>query len=277
MSDDPRNERQQRAARQCFATLMALEGEIAAALDGQRALVLGYPDAAHAVQRFSKLAASQRDTLSAHLADMGAGSEPDNGGITLASLLGAAAAGSPLAASTALWSDYTAFQHMVMGYARMYGLAHRAYAERRDQPGHRIAEQHQRRYAEAAQEIVRLMPDLMLWELEQRGEECRCLCPCCRTLGLCICFNAARSLTAEALTETALPQEGGVVVRQLRPGSAAKRAGLRAGDVIVRVDDEERVDCWEINRLLSGLGSGRPVQLWVADQGSEPRAISVQI
>jgi hypothetical protein len=274
MPDDP----QTRAVRRCVADMVALEGEIEAALAGHQSVVAAHPQAAAAVQRFHALAQGQRYALSEHLVSIGG---QDAGGAprppALASLLApaGAAADSPLPVCAALRSDYAAFHHAALGYGLLWGIAHRAYAERVHQPTFRLAEQHQRRYAEAAQAIVGLLADVLAWELSRRGEPCRCLCPSCRDLGLCICTAGAQSVTIDNLAETALPGERGVLVRQLRAGSPADGGGLRAGDVIVAADDHEVPDLWKFNPFLAEFQAGQPVRLRLSRQPGGARDVIV--
>ena len=133
----------------------------------------------------------------------------------------------PLPVCAALRSDYTAFHHAALGYGLLWGIAHRAYAERVHQPTFRLAEQHQRKYTEAAHAIVGLLADVLAWEASRRGQPCRCLCPSCRGLGLCICTAGAQSVTIDNLAETALPGERGVRVRERAP--AARRTAPACG------------------------------------------------
>jgi hypothetical protein len=275
MADDP----QTQTVRRCIADLVALEGEIEAALAGQKDVVAAHPDAAAAVQRFHALAQGQRYALNEHLVSIGgqdvAAAAPRPAALASLHPPTGATAASPLPVCVALWGDYTAFHHAALGYGLLWGIAHRAYAERVHQPTFRLAEQHQRKYAEAAQAIVGLLADVLAWELSQRGEPCRCLCPSCRGLGLCICTAGAQSVTIDTFAETALPGERGVLVRQLRAGGPADRGGLRPGEVIVAADGQEVPDLWKFNPFLGGFQTGQPVRLRVEQQAGGARDVIV--
>jgi hypothetical protein len=274
MPDDP----QTQTVRRCIADLVALEGEIEAALAGHKIVVAAHPDASAAVQRFHALAQGQRYALSEHLVSIGgqhAGGVPRPPALAALLAPAGAAADFPLPVCAALRNDYTAFHHAALGYGLLWGIAHRAYAERVHQPTFRLAEQHQRSYAEAAQEIVGLLADVLAWELSRRGEPCRCLCPSCRGLGLCICTAGAQSVTVDNFAETARPGERGVRVRQLRAGGPADRGGLRAGDVVVAADGQEVPDLWKFNPFLAGFQAGQPVRLRVAPQTGGVRDVIV--
>jgi hypothetical protein len=264
------------------ADLVALEGEIEAALAGQRDLVAAHPGAGAAVRRFHILAQGQRGVLSEHLLRLGGDaaatrererSRPPS----LPALLPppAAPASARLPVCAALRGDYTAFHHAALGYGLLWGIAHRAYAERAAQPTFRLAEQHQRAYAAAAHEVVLLLTDVLAWELNRRGEPCRCLCPACRGLGLCICVGGAQSVTVDNFAETVVRDGRGVLVRQLRAGGPADRVGLRVGDVIEAVDGAEVPDPWKLNPCLEGFRSGRPVRLRVRQAAEGTRDVTV--
>ncbi len=45
----------------------------------------------------------------------------------------------------------------------------------------------------------------------------------------------------------------GVLVRSVKKGSAAEKAGIKAGDVITKVDDSKVTSSSEITRVLRGL------------------------
>jgi len=49
--------------------------------------------------------------------------------------------------------------------------------------------------------------------------------------------------------------QDGVLVRSVRKGSAAEKAGIKAGDVITKVDDSKVTSSTEITRVLRGLKS----------------------
>ena len=49
----------------------------------------------------------------------------------------------------------------------------------------------------------------------------------------------------------------GVLVRSVRKGSAAEKAGIKAGDVITKVDDSRVSNTTDITRALRGLRSAK--------------------
>jgi len=260
-----------------IADLVALEGDIEAGLASQQDIVAAHPDAAAALQRFHGMAQGQRSVLNEHLLSLGgagAGAPPPSALVALLSPPPTTAA-APLPVCAALRRDYAAFHYAAFGYGLLWGMAHRNYAEPAQQPTFRLAEQHQRAYAAAAQTVVGLLADVLAWELNRRGEPCRCLCPSCRGLGVCICTTAAKSVTVDNLAETALPDGPGVAVRELRAGGPADRCGIRVGDVIVAADDQEVPDPWKFNPCLAGFRSGQPVRLRVHREAAGTRDVTV--
>jgi serine protease Do len=55
----------------------------------------------------------------------------------------------------------------------------------------------------------------------------------------------------------------GVLIRSVEKGSAAEKAGLKAGDVIVRADNEKLTDRTDLTHILRNHRSGGPVNLVV--------------
>jgi S1-C subfamily serine protease len=66
-----------------------------------------------------------------------------------------------------------------------------------------------------------------------------------------------------------LEQEAGIGVMEVVPGSPAERCGLRAGDVILAVDDQRVADAGDLQRLMLDEAIGRPLALHVL-RGSTP-------
>jgi len=80
-------------------------------------------------------------------------------------------------------------------------------------------------------------------------------------------------------------QGGGVLVRSVKKGSAAEKAGIKAGDVITKVEDSKVASSTEITRVLRGLKSKKtfgvtvirnkkemPVTVTMESTGSSVRA-----
>jgi serine protease Do len=72
----------------------------------------------------------------------------------------------------------------------------------------------------------------------------------------------AVALTPEIARRFSLPENQGVLIEEVRQGSAAARAGLRSGDVITQVDGQPVSTVEELDRVLGK--SHKPVALLVA-------------
>jgi serine protease Do len=63
--------------------------------------------------------------------------------------------------------------------------------------------------------------------------------------------------------------QDGVLVRSVKKGSAAEKAGIKAGDVITKVDDSKVISSAEITRVLRGLKSKKTFGLTVVRNRKE--------
>ena len=77
-----------------------------------------------------------------------------------------------------------------------------------------------------------------------------------------------RDASAEDISRAKLSQPGGVVVQSVTQGSAAERAGLKQGDVIVEFDGERVRSARQFTRLVQDTPAGRTVKAIVARDGS---------
>ncbi|XZE54495.1 trypsin-like peptidase domain-containing protein [Planctomycetaceae bacterium SH139] len=75
-----------------------------------------------------------------------------------------------------------------------------------------------------------------------------------------------------------VPGGGGAIVRRVVPGMAAENAGLRAGDVIVRVDQVQIANAEDLFREMSRRPADATVSMWVrASSNPAPREITVRL
>ncbi len=115
----------------------------------------------------------------------------------------------------------------------------------------------------------------MVFELDKEGLECRCGCPSCG-LGLCVCASHGTLTLNQAWRETApAATPGGVSVRPAVANSAAARAGLREGDVIIAVDDKEVRSIADQQAAIRKHESGDEITLRVRRGPSDPLEIKV--
>ena len=78
----------------------------------------------------------------------------------------------------------------------------------------------------------------------------------------------AQDLTPELAQAIGLQRRGGAVIAQITPGSAAERAGLRSGDVIIRLDGQTVSSSSDLRNAIGLLRVGTRVELGVLRNGS---------
>jgi S1-C subfamily serine protease len=85
----------------------------------------------------------------------------------------------------------------------------------------------------------------------------------------------ARPLHARVVRERGLVARSGIGVANVAAGSPADLAGVRAGDVLVTLDDVPAASIDEVHRFLSRTPIGRTVRLGVLREGEllELRAV----
>jgi serine protease Do len=77
---------------------------------------------------------------------------------------------------------------------------------------------------------------------------------------------SASNLTPEQREQLELPKNGGVLVQGVNPGPAYD-AGIRRGDVILRIQDQTVKDVKHLNDLVKGLPKGKSVAVLVQRRG----------
>ena len=150
--------------------MYSLESHIEEALDSQLEKVKDHPKASMAVRRFHGTVRTQRDTMKAHLDELGGG----KGGMlkSAASSVFGLAAGvidkvRPEAVSKCVRDDYTAFNLAAMGYHMLYGTALMLGFPKTAE----LAERHHRAYTDMVQDINQIVLDVVAWELRKDGHK----------------------------------------------------------------------------------------------------------
>lgn len=259
--------------RRHVAQIVALEGDIAAALEHQWEKGPAHPETAAAVRRYHKLASSHREALKAHLERLdGDNSEPTE--TTVASLFGAVGEAEGVRTQTlssVLRDNYTAFNYAAISYAAVCEMGLRLY----DPPLREMAWRHLRAYAEAAQQINQLIASVVAWELEQEGLECRCICPMC-SMGACGCVATGTHYINEAWRETR-PSIGeierGFPLLPPRAGTLLVVAGVQGGERLLEVDDQPVATIAEIQTAIRKHPLGEEVGVLVQRGSDAPREI----
>jgi serine protease Do len=80
---------------------------------------------------------------------------------------------------------------------------------------------------------------------------------------------SAEDLTGQLGSYFGAPNNSGVLIREVRSGTPADKAGLKAGDVIVKVDGKPVAALSELRDQLRDKGDGKTVNLGVLRKGSE--------
>jgi len=258
---------------QLVADMVALEHQIEEAFVQWLLEVQGHAEAAEAIRRFQTMVKGQREALEACLERIGGGEPGSASFVAPFDMPAVRHKGGPHAGSNALQAITTAFNHAAFGYAILHTVAHRFNDRTGEGNAADMAEQHQRSYFLASQAVYRLIPDVVIGEMGT-NRECVCTCPSC-SLGICLCWHAH----IDSLMPVSPADGGGILVRLPKANSAALKAGLRQGDVILAADDQQVQTYQELQaeirkrepgeevRLRGKRGSGEPLEVTVTRPG----------
>ena len=174
--------------------------------------------------------------------------------------------------STALQIIYTMLNQAVIGYAVLHPLATRFL----DSPfiaaegtSFHLARQHTQNYVQGIQQITRLLHDVVLWELDRKGVECQCTCPSCG-VGICLCALAGRSFLSNTWSEAGpIADDKGIHVQLPKQNSAAMKAGLCRGDVILGAGGQEFESWGDIQSVVRNAKTGEEIRLTVRRESGE--------
>jgi len=78
---------------------------------------------------------------------------------------------------------------------------------------------------------------------------------------------AVRGLTDGEATAAGLPGRGAVIVTRVATGGRAAQAGLRERDIIVRCNDTEVLDAFQLQSIVLAAGPDRSLRLVVSREG----------
>jgi serine protease Do len=87
---------------------------------------------------------------------------------------------------------------------------------------------------------------------------------------------SAEDLSGQLGAYFGAPEGGGVLVREVRAGTSADKAGLKAGDVIVKIDNKPVSSLGELRQQLRDKSEEKTVSLGILRKGSE-MSVSVAI
>ncbi|HET7768934.1 MAG TPA: PDZ domain-containing protein [Chloroflexota bacterium] len=238
------------------------ELELSDLLEARRESFSRHPGVYSAVERVRALGARQREALGVLLDEIGPpGDEASAADAPLApppSIDATIAGAHPV--SDALAELQALLRRAAVGYQRLWVAG----SNLGSRPTFRLAAEHMRAYAAAASELIPLLSEVMIWELREAGQECRCACAACGGLGTCLCGPASAILMERATRETVPSEPGGAPVWFIQPGSPAARAGLRSGDRIATADGAEIRDPWSlVNAASAAEKYGAPLTLGI--------------
>lgn len=218
--------------------LMDVETTILQTLSDSRKLVDPHPEARVRIEEIEALAHDHVETIHARLGITG------NGHVKLPANPASARSGRDWLSdlhpvSSSLRIAYSLLNEAIIGYSMIQAIASRFrdswLAANAGTTAH-LARQHTQDYVAASGRIIEMIHDVVIWELDEEGLECRCSCPSC-SIGVCAGSMGARSIIVQAQSD-AVPKEAqsGIYVQRPRVGSAAAEAGLQRGDVVLAVN-----------------------------------------
>lgn len=80
---------------------------------------------------------------------------------------------------------------------------------------------------------------------------------------------SAEDLSGQLGTYFGAPEGGGILVREVRTGTAAEKAGLKAGDVIIKIDSKPVSSLGDLRQQLRDKTDAKSVSLGILRKGSE--------
>jgi hypothetical protein len=260
-----------------MADVVALEAAIEQVLDKLIMESANHPEVTAMLREFHAMTKGQLYALDTRLQTLAANIPiPDR--TAAVRLDGESDDGSTYPVSTALQTAYTLFNRALIEYAALQVLAIRfrdSWAIAADGTTAHLARQHTQNYVHAMQQIARVLHDVVVWEMDQEGLECQCVCPSCSS-GICLCAAASRVTLSHAwIDDGPIAVDAGVYVQLPRKGSAAANAGLRKGDVVVGVDGKDVKPISDLQTAIREHQSGEPVQLKVRRGLDELKDITI--
>ncbi len=75
---------------------------------------------------------------------------------------------------------------------------------------------------------------------------------------------ALLDLTSELRTHFGVPDDSGVMVSKVEPGSPAEKAGVKVGDILTRLDGQAVKSAWAVTAKARGLEEGQQIawEVW---------------
>lgn len=75
---------------------------------------------------------------------------------------------------------------------------------------------------------------------------------------------ALTDLTPELRSHFGVPDDAGVMVARVEPGSPAEKAGIKVGDILTRIDGGPIKSSWDVTGKIRNLNDGQqvPIEVW---------------
>ncbi|NCF64481.1 MAG: PDZ domain-containing protein [Chloroflexi bacterium] len=254
-----------------LVNLISLEAAIEQKLEELVPAVSDNAEVAALLSGFLSLPRDQRKALEARLSFL-TDSPPEIEYPSAISFAGDVNEGKEYPVTGALQSAYTLFNQAVISYSVMHALATRfldsPYAADEGTALH-LARQHTHNYIQAIQQISRFLHDAVLWELDQEGLECECICPSCG-VGICLCSMSGRAFLSKVWEEAGpILKDEGIYVQLPKRESPAAKAGLQKGDLILSGDDREIYTIEDMFEVINEAGPGGVVKMNVRRKSEE--------
>jgi hypothetical protein len=240
------------------AKMVALEGDLQHALKQLSELAAGHPGTVGMLNDFAATSNTHLKTLKSRLETIAEVKE-----IAASDLAPMAITTESHPASFALQHASSILNSAIVGYAMLRSIALRYQDSSLIGDGNTgdIAEQHTKNYVRAVHRINQSLHNVVLWEMDRDSEACQCTCPSCG-LGICICAQGPRRTFSDIWLEPGpISTENEVFVHPPRPGSAAEKAGLCHGDVVLAADGQELESHFTLQGIVSAHESGDEVVL----------------
>ena len=249
-----------------LAHMIALEADIEQSLGKLIPEVSGHAEATALLTGFQNLSWGHRQALETRLRNITDNPSHNEGLDITGFATNGLSVGGNYPVSASLQTVYTMLNQAVIGYSVLHPLATRFLDSpyiAKEGTSYHLTRQHTQNYVQAIQQISRLLHDVVIWELDQEGLECHCLCPSCR-FGICLCALAGKSFLSQTWEEAGpIAVDEGVYVQSPKQNSAAMQAGLRRGDVILAIDGQKIGSFWELFSRVENAKPGEEIRLTV--------------
>lgn len=248
-----------------MADMIALEMAIDKKLGSLLPEVTSHAEVTALLTKFQSMAAEQKHALENRLQHIG-NETANSPQVPKAELASRLILDEQYPVSGALQAAYTLFSQAIAGYAVLHPLATRfadSLVIAEEGTSYHLCRQHGQKYIEAVQKISQLIPDVILWELDQEHLECQCTCPSCG-VGVCVCALAGRDFLREAWREVGpIASDEGIFVQTPRQNSAASKTGLHLGDVIIAAKDQEIESYGDLQNIIRNSEADATLRLKV--------------